>query len=290
MCSGGVCKQICDNQGGTPRCPATQACVTYEGLFANAGATTTPAGVCDPSCDPLADNDFDGSGTRFTKPGTACGSDPTIGCYGFPSTTHVTNFSCAIPASGTELLTHRSPVPDNKQYLNSCMSGYELSVVYDHDGSTQVDCFAWCSPGDSYLGATTQAPNGVAPHRCNTTDALGNFGATPDGSAASNGEHCTYSWLYELDQANALHRSPTSDTVGICIDHTKYRYDADGDGTLDTVIPPCAALPIQGDASTAGAADFGCVSTTLAMPVRAINKRLRLGLQLPEPAFTRRGR
>ena len=62
-----------------------------------------PAGVCDPSCNPLDDNDFDGSGTMHTKIGTACTTDPTEGCYGSPSTTHTTFFTCAHPATGQAL-------------------------------------------------------------------------------------------------------------------------------------------------------------------------------------------
>ena len=136
----------------------------------------------------------------------------------------------------------------------------------DAFGGTNVDCYAFCKPGDSYQGLTgTQAPNGVSPHRCNTTDALGAFGATPNGTAASNGEHCMYSWFFEIDTAGALHKSPTSDTLGICVDHTKYRYDSNNDGQItpaDAVWPPCAAMPLTATAPAIGATDLACVTTT----------------------------
>jgi len=262
-CVSGLCKPICDTAGGAPACGTNQACVTYDGLFANAGQTAA-AGVCDPTCDPLADNDFDGSATVHNKTGTACTTDPTEGCYGSPSSTHTTFFTCAHPATSTELLTHRAVLAPNLQFLNSCMSGYTIAFAHDADGSNNIDCYAWCKPGETYLGnPAAQAPNGVAPHRCNTTDALGAFGATPTGTAASNGEHCVYSWIFELDTANNLHKSPTSNTVGLCWDHTKYKYDSNGDGIADTILPPCAALPLTSTGALT-AVDLSCVMTTTA--------------------------
>jgi len=291
VCVSGTCKAICNNAGGTPACGTNQACVTYDGLFANSGQTAT-AGVCDPSCNPLDDNDFDGSGAAHTKSGTACGTNPVTGCYGIPDSTHTTFFTCAPPAAGTGALTHRSPVPAGQQFLNSCMSGYELSVFYDTDGGTQIDCFAWCKPGESDIAISGGgAPNGVAPHRCNNLDALGNFtGGTPNGGAASNGEHCWYSWYFEIDANNLWHVSPTSDTVGICIDHTKYHWDSNHDGTVgagDAVFPPCASLPVIGTSTALGASDIGCVSSTTAgltpaFAGKAAARRLQLGIVLPE--------
>lgn len=264
-CVSGLCKSICNNAGGTPACGANQACVTYDGLFANSGATTIPAGVCDPSCNPLDDNDFDGAGAVHTKIGTACTTDPTEGCYGFPSTTNTTFFTCAHPATGTGNLTHRSVLAASQQFLNSCMSGYTIAFAHDATGSNNVDCYAFCKPGDAYMGnAGVQAPNGVAPHRCSNNDALGAFGTVPNGTAASNGEHCVYSWFFEVDTAGMLHISPTSNTVGICWDHSKYQYDSNGDGTPDTIIPPCAALPLTSATGALTAVDVSCVSTTTA--------------------------
>lgn len=45
-CVDGVCRQICDNQGGAPGCDAAQACVEHQGLFQD--GTATIAGVCEP--------------------------------------------------------------------------------------------------------------------------------------------------------------------------------------------------------------------------------------------------
>lgn len=297
-CVSGTCKNICDNNGGAPMCGTNQACVTYEGLFANAGATTTPAGVCDPSCNPLVDNDFDGSGSAYTKSGSACGSSATTGCYGFFSNSHTTYYTCAPPAGTTGSLTHRSVVPTNLQYLNSCMSGYHLGEFYaDDSGSKSVVCFAYCAPGEAYMGNTgTQAPNGVAPHRCNNQDALGAFGQTPNTTGTTNGEHCWYSWYFEVDDTNVWHKSPTSDSVGTCLDHTKYKYDPAGGTTGTTPFPACVTLPKNGsDAGathTYGADDFACVTSTTAMLTSSFNgktraeaiarARVRAGIFVPE--------
>ena len=269
VCVLGHCEQICDPLGGAPTCPAMQTCITRDGLFANAGATSTPAGVCERSCDPITDNDVDGSGSAHTKTGTTCGSDPLIGCYGAFShdAAHPTHFNCGAPYPGTEHLTNRSPVPANEVAWNSCAPGYFALATTGTDGSITTACAAYCRPGDAYLGAPSQHPNGIAGHACNPTDEQGTFGATPDGSATSNGEHCMYSWFLELGPDGTGHTSPTSNSVGICIDHTLYRYDSNGDGAVDShdeVIPPCASLPLHGDVHGPGAVDFGCVSTTTA--------------------------
>ena len=276
ICVHKTCKLICDNNGGTgPACPAMSACVTYDSLFANSGATTTPAGACDPSCNPINDNDFDGSGTRFTKTGSACGSDPVTGCYGNISSSHTTFFTCSTPVTGTETLTHRSVIPMAKQFLNACMSGYGIAFAGDATGSMNIDCYAFCTPGDAYMGNTaTQLPNGVMPHRCSNNDALGVFGGTPNPTNNSNGEHCMYSWRFEVDTTGMLHQSPTSDTVGICWDHTKYMYDSTGSGTANTVVEPCTTVPIAVGTGvmTSSAVALGCVKTSL-IPVMADGKR-----------------
>ncbi len=285
---GGVCQTICDNNtGGAPMCAGAQACVTFEGVFAADGATSTPAGICQPACNPLDDNQFLGSGSNVVplKTGSACGSSGAIGCYGFPAdgsgAPPPTHYICAGPAHGytgtleTGTLVHRSPVPTNEQFLNSCAPGYNLGVFVDSQGSMQVDCFAFCAPVNSFMGATATAasgPNGGATaaghsHRCNDTDARGTFTVPNTTAPFTNGEHCVYDWFFEVDETSQLlHLSPYSDTVGVCIDHSKYEFDSDGDGTPDKPWPPCLTIP----ATTTGsndplfAGDFGCVDHTKA--------------------------
>jgi hypothetical protein len=147
---------------------------------------------------------------------------------------------------------HRSVAASDA--ANACAEGYE-PLVHDATGSTTIVCVALCAPGDTYLGGP-QAPLGVVPHRCSATDARGSFGTR---------EHCMYVWALELDGSGNWLRSPSSDSVGVCIDHAQYRYDSNHDGVIDgsdATWPDCASLPLSG--SDVVAADFGCVATTTA--------------------------
>ncbi len=258
VCVNGSCAQICDiNNHATTGCDASHACIGHDGLFANEGATDTPAGVCEATCDPLADNDFDGAGTAHAKTGSACGADPTVGCYAASLTAAPPVFTCEREAPDAAGLTHRAVIASTIPRANDCAPGYTRAFTTDAFGSNHTDCYAFCKPGDAYLGnPNAQAPNGVSPHACNTTDAVGSFGAVPDGGATSNGEHCVYLWYFD----------GVTDDVGVCWDHSKYRYDSNGDGTIDAsddVLPPCAALPLT---TTTGlsAVELGCVSLTTA--------------------------
>ncbi len=271
----GVCKTICDQFGGNPMCDAQHVCVTYSGLFTT--ATTTAAGVCDVRCNPLDDNDFDGSGA-MTKTGTACGGSANVGCYGYPSsgTPPATGWSCTtdIHAMTAQPLGLRHRVQctttnmcmDPNLFVNSCNQGY-LPLLRESTMSTAVVCVALCKPKNCYAGncgTNNDDRLGIAPHRCTPTDRLGTFDNSP------GGEHCAFSWLFEVDDFGTLLRSPTSDTVGFCYDHSKYLYDSDGNQTPDTAYPACAQLQNGFGSGTNpmnpltyfGAADFGCVDST----------------------------
>ena len=138
-------------------------------------------------------------------------------------------------------------------------SGYIPFLSESTDVSTLI-CVALCKPMNCYAGncgANNENRLGEAPHRCNNVDRVGTF------DTSEGGEHCRYLWSFEIDPVAGFLRSPTSDTVGICFDHSKYRFDSDGDQTLDTPYPPCSALPDGfGSGSALGAADVGCVDTT----------------------------
>jgi hypothetical protein len=277
VCQSGKCKTICDPAGGTPMCPAMFGCGTYEGLFGPVGQPVS-AGVCDPSCAPLVDNDFLGSGS---KPGTACpnnGSSVT-GCYGYPATSHPTRWSCTREVAANHNIVHRNNCTTangcansaGNPYLNGCASGY-IPLLYDMSGSTVVDCIAICEPGNTYMGnVATQYPDGKSPNRCRAiTDRRGTF--NPTATTTVNGEHCAFSWDFEIDTMGAFHRSPTSDTVGFCLNHNLYKYDSNHNGMIDagdmTGWPLCASLPKNGvgsgSAHVFGADDFACVDTTAA--------------------------
>jgi hypothetical protein len=264
----GICKQICDQQGGFPECDAQHTCVVYSGLFTTGETTPAAAGVCDLACNPLTDNDFDGSGTASTKTTSACGSDPTIGCYGYPSfgTYPQTTWSCTSEANPTLALRHRAPCTQANgcaaptPFVNSCSQGY-LPLLFETTNSSTVICVAMCKPKNCYAGnCGTNNDNrlGEAPHRCTTPDRAGTFDTSP------GGEHCRYLWSFEIDQQGSYLPSPTSNAVGFCFDHSKYLYDTNSDNVPDTVLPACASLP-DGFATSSpydGAADLGCVDTT----------------------------
>jgi hypothetical protein len=242
QCVDGVCQPICDATVGSPSsCDARHACALVDGVFEHHGHYA--AGTCHAVCDPLADNDLLGSGTR----GSGCGSSE--GCFGGPVDYAPNVFVCA--AEAHPQLVHRSACgSDCTSIVNhgGCAQGY-LPLLRDTTGSTQVDCVALCRPGNAYLGNPgAQEPAGQAPHRCVASDARGTFAAT---------EHCMYSWRLEID-GNGFHASPTDDSVGICVDHAAYGW------------PDCAGLGLG------SAAEFGCVDSVTAgsdLPTTALDIR-----------------
>jgi hypothetical protein len=236
--------RLCARRG--LRCPARRHGHLQGDLFPTGATTPAAAGVCEQACDPLADNDFLGSGVR----GNGCQS--ASGCYGTPSfgTPPATAFVCE--SEGSAALVHRSAVASFE--ANACAEGYE-PIVHQATGSTTIVCIALCIPSDTYLGGP-QAAVGLAPHRCATSDARGTFAAH---------EHCMYLWRLEQDGSGNLLPSRYSDALGVCIDHAQYRYDSNHDGVVDgsdATWPDCASLPLSG--SDVVAADFGCVATTTA--------------------------
>jgi hypothetical protein len=160
-------------------------------------------------------------------------------------------------------------VDSSGNYLvNGCAQGYE-PVLYDAQGTMQVDCIAMCAPIDCYAGHC--GPNdanlgGAPPHACTPSDARGTFNVA---SANNNGDQCAFSWIFQY--VVGFVPSHTSDTLGFCIDHSKYAQ------------PSCATLtnPGFGSGSAVGAADLGCVSTATAGLPFAGKPRAALELRLP---------
>jgi hypothetical protein len=269
----GVCKRICDYQGGQPGCDAQHVCVTYAGLFGTGNSTPPAGGVCDLACDPLTENDFDGSGTASTKTSTTCGSAATVGCYGYPSfgTPPVTGFACGSDRNANEAqpigLRHRVQCVETNNcadpgptiYVNSCNQGY-LPLLRESATVSTAICVALCKPKNCYAGncgASDENRLGEAPHRCTSSDRSGTF------DTSASGEHCRFMWSFERDEQGNFLRSSSSDTLGFCFDHGKYLYDSNGDTTPDAPIPPCATLPDGfGSGFALGAADLGCVDST----------------------------
>jgi hypothetical protein len=284
--------------------------VTYSGLFSTGDNTPAAGGVCDLACDPLTDNDFDGSATStpnsaHVKRTNTCGSAANIGCYGYPSfgTPPATGWSCTGDINSDAMgvgLRHRVQCTDANMcsdagtiYVNSCNQGY-LPLLWESTMVSTAICTALCKPAECYMGnCGTNDVNraGAAGDACNTTDRVGSFQAnaaamtgpnvTPTGFA-TGGEHCRYIWSFEIDDQGNFLRSPTSDTVGFCFDHSKYMYDSNNDNTADTNYPSCGLLGSGTSTATDatkplqyfGAADLGC------QPAAAAG--LATGKQVPE--------
>ena len=316
----GICKQLCDQQGGTPACDANHVCVTYSGLFSSGSTGPAAAGVCDKACDPLTDNDFDGSGTLDMKTTDTCGSNAEVGCYGAPSggTAPATGWSCTGDVNyengaGTGL-RHRVKCEDANMcsdngtiYINSCNQGY-LPLLYETTGSTVTICVAMCKPANCSNGACGggTARKGIAGDACTTNDRLGTFQNDANGTSTNpnvtetfttGGDHCLYGWYFEIDDQNNFLPSATSDTVGYCFDHSKYKYDS-GTGAPDTTYPSCETLVAAGDGGTDKtkpleyftAASLGCVDTataglTAAGKAPASLVKLRQAVNFPRPLY-----
>ena len=307
----GVCKQVCDNQGGSPMCDGTHVCVTYSKLFSTGATSPAAAGVCDLACNPLDDNDFDGSGTAV-KPGNTCGSNVQIGCYGIPSggTPPATGWSCTGDINtdvtgGTytdKNLRHRAECTsttgcadtDGTIYVNSCNQGY-LPLFRESTAVSTAVCIAMCAPADCYLGnCGTSNVNqvGATPHRCKNPDITTGVGAQPP----TTHESCEYLWSEELDGSNNWLPSPTSNSMGFCFDHSQYSYDPTGGNNPTIKYPDCDQLALTGTGSDPaqpttffGAVDFGCVSTTTAgigsgSAMGKTNAQVR-GITIDKPRF-----
>ncbi|MBV8762856.1 MAG: hypothetical protein JO257_36565 [Deltaproteobacteria bacterium] len=245
FCGDGTCNAICSYTDPTT-CGSGTACVPDRALFVQG---LTGEGLCWRTCDPLADNDFDGSGSALSRSGSGCGS-ATMGCYGFPGRGMAppTAFACYGELNASVPLRHRSECTSDSGcsvpliggiLVNSCNQGYE-PVLRESTAVSTTICVALCAPLDCYAGncgSNDVNRVGAAPHRCNAIDARGSFGS---------GEECQYLWHLEVDGSGAWLPSPYSNAVGFCVDRDAYGQ------------PRCNTLPL------AAAAAQGCVSTTTA--------------------------
>jgi hypothetical protein len=277
----GVCKQICDQNGGTPMCATTGpgsstlgfACATYDGIFGPAGMAVA-AGVCDPACDGLADNDFLTGGSAksgmgySTSTGTICTAQE--GCYGFPnnSGSGTTQFTCSIECAGAGSdcsETSYSTLTLANAYLNACSQGY-IPLLYSDSAHDMVACIAYCAPADCYQGSCGSGTTGdglldgavasgssVGPHQCDSSDARGKFNPSTLGSAGTNDMRCEYSWEYEVGSDGTVYTSKTSDLIGLCTANATTpegglgcSWDPSGGSDYDTECEKCDLVPLTG--------------------------------------------
>ncbi len=300
----GVCEAICDNNGGDPGCGSDAACVAYNGIFdVNDVNVAGVCDVkCDPFAD--NDFQHQGSAAPVRAGTKCQSYEGCYGFPGRVSAATPTSFSCAreyntdlhnrdecTDTSGNSL-TSTNPLTrvGCGTASNGCSEGY-MPVLIETTGSTVGVCTAMCKPATCYAGncggsasATTNLLGDPASNnRCDPNKILGTFvPAQPgNGSGAQNGAQCTFNWDFEIDSSGNYYPSPFSDSVGWCESHDQYQYDSNKDGTLtaaDLAIPKCDTIPTPGFGTGSagsdgtctaangcvGAADFGCVTTTLA--------------------------
>ncbi len=239
-------------------CGTNYACTRYASLF-DAGGTQF-AGVCDVRCDPLTQ--VAAAGTSTAACGSTTPTSPDKGCYGY------SDFSCARVLPNTLTLTDRTTPAQS--FLNSCAPGF-MPLLYSGTGTMTITCTGLCaaletdntsghagnSKGDP--AALGKLPTTAAPVAGDAT-----CGITKKGSEADS--DCHFLWFYLADDVGQIppEFTPFADTLGICFARSHYKYDANGDGqlnSLDPSYPDCNTLPPR-SASTPlaydDAADFGC--------------------------------
>jgi hypothetical protein len=130
-------------------------------------------------------------------------------------------------------------------FLNSCAPGF-LPLLKQATGSTSVICVATCQPAPTTLESHPN-PGGAA-----------GSGYTCGDRGAGGTHECRYWWWLEPMAPYSMY----GNTVGFCMDYTRYQYDANHDGTVDTVNPSCATLSGSAhnfDATLSDAQYWGCV-------------------------------
>ncbi|MBN1773430.1 MAG: hypothetical protein JXB32_19365 [Deltaproteobacteria bacterium] len=217
--TGGTCRAIC---GLTPdTCVTGYNCTSYGGLFTDPETGAATAGLCTPSCDPLTQ-------TRATDGAPHCGGGldleghPLLGCYG----TLNGPFFCAPAGDPDRTADVPAADPGGPVYLNSCAPGFLPLLVDPADGLT-VLCTALCRPGDTFLG-----------NPANAQGLVGSGYTCPD-AGTSEAHECRYWWFLEDP---ALPPTASSNTLGVCVDYSRYSYDSDGDGLPDAPFPGCTTL------------------------------------------------
>jgi hypothetical protein len=166
-------------------------------------------------------------------------------------------------------------------YLNGCAPGFRAVVSDNTTGANTWACRSLCALADCYLGncGTAQQPAyvGAAPHRCNGTDSTAASGESF--VSGPSGDNCVAAWwIAEQNKMTAtIQTSRFSDTLGICLRHTDFRYDSNHDGKIDgndQTFPDCATLAVVEAGTALGARQFGCVkATTSGYPMNAIPNR-----------------
>ncbi|HEY4179420.1 MAG TPA: hypothetical protein VGM90_21395 [Kofleriaceae bacterium] len=292
-CVDGECRQVCDNNGGTPMCDAMHACQVHDDLFTNSGSSV--AGVCDPGCDPLTQELLFGTDTA------ACGSvtpdAPEKGCYGYGT------FACIdVPAEVGVTHTDRTvPVTTNFEGTNSCSPGF-IPFFYESTGSTRTLCTGLCSALEidntpQHVGNTKGNPSALGKLPSNAAAELGDATCDVSKKGSDASSVCKFIWPYLVYDDGTLppgfEHGPYLDSLGVCFARDHYFYDANGDMVPETPYPDCSTLPPHSDATPGkfdDAADFGCQTKAHTPPgllTRAPMARVDTRVSTNAPALAR---
>jgi hypothetical protein len=253
-CNSGVCKTVCDPEGGAPFCGNDFACATYRHGFGNVGENPV-AGVCDATCDPLR-NTVDGTGEANCKgildttvtnvPGLPNGY-PSRGCYGLWRDGGRSRWTCA--SAGAKEGIQDAPVAA-PVFINSCAPGFYSGLVMG-SGSVQAICSAHCNPADTYMG-----------HAANQGGLKIAGVASTCGDRLAAGKDCTFGWFFEVDDNGQLIEDKYGN-LGVCMDWTRYT-----SGTTMLPLKKCNMLPQNADPALDEAFNQGCRPQS-AHPLRA---------------------
>jgi hypothetical protein len=226
----GTCSTICDTtalSGAAGACPTNYACGKYVNFFSNTGDPSNNIGLCDPTCDPLAQ-------TRDYDSAAHCGgpldtnNQPTRECNGPPGGGgQPSQFTCTSVLDPTKIGgSFAYDATLGGYFLNSCAAGF-MPLLYDSTADAGMDmkviCVGFCQPADTSIESHPN-PGGVAPNTC--------------AAKGTGGTHeCKYWWTLEFDQSgNPGKYTKWSNGLGYCFDYTQYTYD----GTM--YHPPTSAM------------------------------------------------
>lgn len=261
-CVNDICKQICDHQGGSPKCAADHACATYTNVLESNGMSV--AGLCEPRCDPLTQELA--SGTNIVACGSTDPAMPDRGCY----TQDRVDFICArIPEAARDLTDRmRGYGPaSGGVYVNGCAAGY-MSVLAETTGSMVRICSGICAPASSNNSTPETQENALGDvdavvklHDKATAEA-GDGLCTQGKKGSAEAANCYYLWGFNTNSSGMIRPSPYNDTTGICVAYGKYTFTVNG---MQASWPDCAQLPPAGgteDPIYGFANEWPCVPTT----------------------------
>lgn len=225
-CIAGTCQEICTDAPDS--CDsATSACGRYTGVFND---TNPVIGVCDFKCDPVDQtrlfDDAANCGGTLVDPDGDGGNEPfsNRACYGYVDI----DFTCAPAFNPT--FTHYFNVPMNQRSLNACAPGYGLLPLAIEGDANAFMCMAYCRPGPSAMGSTTNL-NGVAPFTC----------ASRGATLPAN--ECRYWTWFDVIFGATGEPNPDNETYGFCIDYARHGYNHDNNtGTANIPFPSCTTL------------------------------------------------